>query len=288
MKRILMVAGILSALTPFLPAQKAGQAKNAAAHRSPKARAWLGKLATAGKKPVEVDLAVTRNIASRDVKTHSTGHLAQADEKHYRLELKTTLTGGRMAGEGMEMNRLSVADGTTLWMQVENPRMGQQVQKASLEAGGGKEGQHAGEGIASRARNANPFHQVKEIAKLAHFSDVQVADGKVVLKGSVDAKALKSHPGMAGLEFSDVTLVLDETTAYPLKVEGAGKDGPAVILTFSNYVFPKELDASKFTYKAPAGVQVQELGDTASRRTMKNPASAGKGKAGVHREGGGF
>lgn len=231
---------------------------------------------------------MARTNTARGTKARSEGHLTLADATHFRLESKVSLSGEKMPG-GMTISRLAVADGEVLWTQGEMPRAGLQVQKVSfkdLEKKKGKFRMHR-EGPIVDYWNPDPFFQVKEISNLAHFMKVKEAGGKVTLQGKVNQKVLKSHPEMANLEISGVTLVLDETTAYPLKMEAAGKDGPVLILTFSNYLFPKEMDRSQFLFKVPGGVHVQDLGKPDSG-SIGNPGPSKKGKpgTGIHREGG--
>jgi len=264
MKRLILTAGILSVLLPSLSAQEPASAKPAKVETkaSAAAKPWLAKLQHLDAKSVEVDLTMNVNMASMGMKVDMGGHLTFADEKHYRLDSKMKMSGDALPGGegGMEMKLLSIADGTTLWNQIENPMMGQQVMKLSLDflkkhgqeiAGASGGGMGLGGG--------NPFNQVGGYAKMVDFSKVEEAGDSVKLQGSLSKDALAKNPQMEAQGITGVVLTLDKKTSYPLKVELQGADGPVISMVFSNYLFPKELDITQFNYTVPEGAMVQDL-----------------------------
>ncbi|MFQ5748903.1 MAG: outer membrane lipoprotein carrier protein LolA [Planctomycetota bacterium] len=262
MKRLILTAGILSALLPSLAAQNPASAKPAQVETkaSAAAKPWLAKLQHLDAKSVEVDLTMAVNMAAMGMKVDMNGHLTFADEGHYRLDSKLKMSGDALPGEGgMEMTLLSVADGTTLWNQIENPMMGQQVMKLSLDFlkkhGMKIRSSNSGMGLGG----GNPFNQVGDYAKMVDFSKVVEAGDSVKLKGSLSKDALAKNPQMEAQGITGVVLTLDKKTSYPLKVELQSADGPVISMAFSNYLFPKELDITKFTYQAPEGAMVQDL-----------------------------
>ncbi len=263
MKCLILTAGILSALLPSLSAQEPAPAKPAKVESKAAAAAkpWLAKLQHLDAKSVEVDLTMNVNMASMGMKVDMGGHLTFADEKHYRLDSKLKMTGDTLPGGegGMEMTLLSVADGTTLWNQIENPMMGQQVMKLSLDflKKHGKKIRSANSGMG--LGGGNPFNQVGDYAKMVDFSKVVEAGDSVKLQGFLSKDALAKNPQMEAQGITGVVLTLDKKTNYPLKVELQGADGPVISMAFSNYLFPRELDVAQFAYKVPEGAMVQDL-----------------------------
>jgi outer membrane lipoprotein-sorting protein len=245
---ILTLVAIAAALA--LPAQ---------AETSAEAKAWLEKLSQIyNKGPVSMDYVVTTQTSQmgQSADLTMTGKVTYGDERHLRMDFNMTMA---MAGAAMEMKALSVADGETMWMDVESPMMGgRQVMKVALDrvgdldkAGGGGMG----------GGSMDPMSQIRELTEKYDFQVTDVSGGRVTLTAELNAEQMKEMTqGQGSADAGKLTLVIDEKTGVPLEFSMGGAT-PFVTMQLSNAVFhePGSLPEDFFTYVPPEGAMVVDL-----------------------------
>ena len=246
---VLMLVAVAAALA--LPAQ---------AETSAEAKAWFEKMRKVYERgPLSMDYKVTTQTSQMGQAADLTmdGKVTYGDEKHIRMDFNMKMA---MAGATMEMKALSVADGETMWMDVESPMMGgRQVMKISLDRVG--ELQDTGAGGGMGGGSMDPMTQIRDLTDKYDFEVADISNGRVTLTAELTAEDLKEMTRTEGnADAGKLTLVLDEKTAVPVEFSMGGAT-PYVTMHLSNPVFHEKgsLPADIFTYTPPEGAQVVDL-----------------------------
>ena len=235
------------------------------AESSPEATPWLEKLlAIYERGPFEVDFEGTLDMSSlgQPMKGALKGHVLQGDRLHSVNRIELSLEGGPTGT--MNMNITTVSDGTTIWSELDNPGLGKQVTKITMEDVE-KLGQSAG-GFAMSPKNLDPVAQLEALTQVMDFELVEAADDEVTLRGRLndEGKASFGLAAMPGLE--SFLIVLDQETGFPTSVRAEGSS-PVFSMTFSNLelIDAESLEDGTFSYTPPEGVPVMDLGALAGQ-----------------------
>ncbi len=232
---------------------------------------WLDKMAALAGKPVEYDLHMTTEMAALDRRTVTTGHMEMLDGFHFRSVSQVEVS-SEMNSEPQRISILSVADGTTLWMEVEapNPFSGQafrQVQRVSLDQ---LEQLRALNGLASSSLGGSAQDPVTQMRGLfeRYYRDLHVErkDSGVVLTGTISPDFAKDTGSTEPARMTHFRVVLDPDTGFPLSSEIGDGQKVVISLKMSNLHFPKSFPEGRFSYTPPEGLPVVDLTDTLSRQ----------------------
>ncbi|MDX1388887.1 MAG: hypothetical protein R3344_06830 [Acidobacteriota bacterium] len=261
MRRIL---GIISAamLAAMVLASPAGAAS------SPDAAAWLEKVAAIHEQgPFSVDYTATLRSTQMGAQTtmEMNGKVTYGSEKHIRMvfDMKMEMPGG--AGT-MEMDVVSVADGETVWMSIDNPMLGgKQIMKIPIDK---MEELAKSQGSAAfgGGTSMDPMSQIGTLAEKFDFDVVDDSGGKVTLEAELTAEGLKDLPQAQGVEnLGSLYIVIDKKTNIPAEMR-MGDDDPYVVMIFSNPTFHEEgsLPEDIFVFVVPEGARVIDLGQMLS------------------------
>lgn len=248
MKILPLAAGLVLAAAPAASAQDAN--------------AWMEKLSKLAGKSFTTDM--TSSVESEAMTMSMKGSYAYADAKKFAMDMAMKITNPAMGmNDPMDMKMKMVADGTTLWMEMESPMMGgQQVMKLGVDHLDKLEEMGMSMNM-SGSSEMDPVAQVKELASMADFGVPKVENGKVILSGPLNEKGLENLSEAStqmGIELTDIMIVLDEKTAFPQEFALSAGDQKVVTSSFSNTKFPEEIDPSRFSYTPPEGVDVMDLG----------------------------
>lgn len=247
------------------------------AEPKPEARPWLEKLAGLGDQKtfkVNYTAEVKGGAEGQMVEMSMHGTTTQADRNHLRVEISVKLNMG--GDQQMDLGMLGVADGKTMWMEMQNPLLGgKHVMKMSVEQVGkaGAPGLGLGGG-----GSVDPVRQIQELARKFDLELGGVADGRVTLRAPLTKETMA---GLGAVAADDKTpqefvLVLDEKTAFPLEMRMGG-DPPFMVMRFTGLEFidRAKLDPATFSYTPPAGVEVTDLGAIGQQGAAAAPAAAG-------------
>jgi len=236
----------------------------AVAESSPDAEAWLTKVAQLYEKgPFSVNYSAEMNVTQQgqSMSMNMEGQMTQADPKHMRMKMSMDMAMPN-SDQTMTMDMLTVVDGETVWIEMNNPMAGgQRVMKMPYEQA---EQMGGGPGM-SNIREMDPVEQIKEVMELFDFQIVEEGD-RVVLSAPMTEAAL-SEMGQMGdmpsemIESWKMTLVLDASKGLPMEMQIGGEGEPVMSMRFTDWVFHGEggLDDSAFDYTPPEGVQVMDL-----------------------------
>jgi len=255
----------VACLTLLLALSVAGWAH---AESTLEARAWLEKMMGVYEKgPFSVDYSADMHMSQGDQTMSMTmnGQMTQADPKHLRMNISMDMA---MPGAGpMEMKTLTVVDGETVWIDMDNPMMGgRRVMKMSYDQAEqmGKGGTGMGD-----LRNMDPVAQMKEMIDKFDFTLVGETGGEVTLSAPLDPEALGDMGQMSQMTQGQdagswtMTLVLDAGDGVPKEVRMGAEGDPMMTIRFSDWQFhgAAGAPAGSFEYAPPEGVQVMDLGE---------------------------
>jgi len=218
---------------------------------------WLDKLSAAteqGAFSVNLDGEVGMAQMGQDVTAKLAGAMTRKDEKHLRMQMKVKIA---MSGTEMEMSMLSVADGSTLWTEMENPMFGgKQVMKIGLDRIDAL--RESGQ-LAAAPGGSDPLGEIRALQDKFDFEVETLADDLVTLTGKPKPETVEQ----LGEELADtsVRLVLGRETGFPVEMTMGG-ERPVMTMRFSDFTRLDEtqLPADTFSYAPPDGVQVMDLG----------------------------
>lgn len=238
----------------------------AQAETTPEARAWLEKMMVLYQQGAftvgySADMSLTQQDQTMSMSME--GEMTQADPEHFRMDISMDM---QMPGAGpMKMGMLTVTDGSTVWIDMDNPMMGgRRVMKMTLE-----QAQEMGGGMGmSQIRSMDPVAQMKEMMENFDFRVDREGDGEVVLSAPLDPEALKGMGQMGQMaqgQATDewrMTLVLDADKGLPKTVHMGDVDAPMMTVNFTDWRFHGEAGApaGTFDYTPPEGVQVMDMG----------------------------
>jgi outer membrane lipoprotein-sorting protein len=251
------------------------------AESTPEARAWLEKMVSLyNRGPFSVHYSADMTIAQQQDQTMSMdmeGEMTHADPKHIRMDLSMNMTMPG-AGEGtMQMKMLTVIDGETVWMDMDNPMVGgRRVMKMSYEQAE-KSGSQMG---LNNLKNMDPVSQMQELMDDFDFRVVGEEGGEVVLSAPIDPEALAGMGQMGQMaqgqstEGWEMVMVLDMDDALPKAIRMGPTDDPLMTLRFTDWRFYGDAGApaGTFEYTPPEGVQVMDLG------ALQSGAQGGSGQ----------
>ena len=250
MKRLTIVAGLLLAAAPAASAQDAN--------------AWVEKLSKLAGKAFSTD--ITMNVASEAMTMASEGHMSFGDKKHFAMDMKMQMTMPAMGmADPMTMSMRMVADGTTLWMDIDSPMMGgRQVMKMGVELMDklGESGM-GGMGSLSGSSEMDPVSQMMELAEMVDFGKAKVEGGRVMLSGPLNEKGMENMgeaTAQLGVDITDVSLVLDEKTGFPIEFAMGTPEQKIITAQYKNPTFHDKMDMSLFAYTPPEGVTPIDMG----------------------------
>jgi outer membrane lipoprotein-sorting protein len=242
-----------------------GAAAPSWAASSPEAQKLLDRLAElVDKGPFSVDYSADMNMpvmgAPAEVKMG--GSLTQTDRQHMNMTMNMTMRPEGSGDAGMTMSVKMIADGTTMWTELNNPLMGgQQVMKVDL-AQLQKLSEADATGL-SQLSGMDPVSQIRQLGELFDFEVVSRADGKAVLGAELTAEGLKelNIPADDADALTSFRMEIDEKTGFPTRLS-IGGDEPMMTLRFTNFksLDPAEIPAETFGYAPPDGAQVIDLG----------------------------
>lgn len=225
---------------------------------TPDAKKWLDTMAALyDKAPLSADFELTLGAASGlPVSGTAHGTLILKDRKHQRVEMKMAMGGGGGGGQSLQIELLTVSDGTSSWTEM-NMGGGKQVIKFSLDDA---EKMSAGGGMGMGMSAMDPISQIEHLTKAMDVELVTVAGGEVTLSAKMTEEAKASLGNSPVPVDSDLTIVLDEKTGHPLRMTFGGVEQPMMKLETTRFEFvdESELPAGAFSYTPPEGVQVMD------------------------------
>lgn len=208
----------------------------------------------------EIEMAIRQS--GMEVAVDGTGDILWADQMHSEMTMAMNMT---MPGTNapMAMAIKTVADGTIIWTEIENPMMGTQVMQvpvADAQAQAAQQGMGASFG-------QNPLEQLKTMQKHFDFEVEGIADGKVTLSGDMREGAAPVF-GSAGVDVDRMVIVLDESTGNLDHMTLGTADAPLMTLRVRDYqrVEADDVPPSRFQYTPPEGAL-----------TLGAPESSGSG-----------
>lgn len=216
---------------------------------------WLNKMRGQVGKPMEM-----RANLDGVIKTFTTKMVARtiyADTKHF----KVTQTVERLV-KGQEdpliADLVQVADGETMWMAAKSTfDKVWQVRKSKVATFQQNMQRAGGMGLNSM----HPISVVMSIVQAAEFTEVEIENGKVTLKGKITEQG-KQYLAQATqlLEGTKMTLMIDEATFLPsfVRLDGTGGDYMETRYTMTELAREK-IDYSVFAYEPPEGASVQDM-----------------------------
>jgi outer membrane lipoprotein-sorting protein len=187
------------------------------------------------------------------------GRMTFADPKHMQMSFDITMSTPQVAS--MALAATAVSDGTTMWVEMQNPMTGKQVLKAPLDKLEALRGGGPMMGLGGGNGGLDPVSQVQEMAEKFDFKLTGRDAGAVTLEATLDAEALAQFGQEAKVPAGRLTLVLDEKTAFPREMRIIGEE-PLLIIRFDSfeYVEAGTLAPDLFAYTPPDGVAVIDLG----------------------------
>lgn len=227
------------------------------AETSADAQKWLTKMQeTVAKGPISVTYTAKASGSQmgQQVSLEMNGSALHGTGKRSRMELKVKMS---MHGMTMDLEMLGVSDGKTVWIESTNPMMGgRQVMKIPAE----KAGEMTTLGQGMQMGGTDPIGELARMGEQFDFQVVDVSGGRVTLKAKLDEETLAElksvAPDAAGID--NLTLVLDEKTAFPVAMRMGGEP-PLMTMDFSDPVFLESVDDSQFQYTPPEGTNVIDV-----------------------------
>lgn len=222
----------------------------ALAESTPEAQKWIDGIATAyDRAPFQLELEGTMGGGS-PMQGILTGDILIKDRSHQRVSIRIEMAG---QGGNMQMGMLTVSDGTHTWTEVSSP-MGKQVIKISLEEAKKRVAQ--GMGLGPGMGSMDPLAMTEQLSKTMDFELVGVVDGKATLQAKITEE---DRAAFAGMQVDTITIVLDEKTGFPIRIEIGGAQ-PFLTMNLNNMKFVKESDLpdDAFSYTPPEGVPVMD------------------------------
>ncbi len=215
------------------------------------ANAYLEKMMAGYQQPFSMSFAIDMAMDQSGVKVvvDGTGDMTWSDATHSEMTMAMNMN---MPGSNapMAMKLKTVADGTTIWTEIDNPFMGTQVMKIPVE--------HAKTMAADHGMGAtfgqNPLEQLQAMQSYFDFVVTGVENGLVTLSGTLRGDA---PPGFAnvGNAVDHMEIVLNETTTELSRMTVGTAEVPLVTLTVSDYQRLKtdDVPATRFQYTPPEG-----------------------------------
>ena len=234
-------------------------ATGALAGATPDAQKWLDKMVERKNASFRADYTFDATMAQmgQQMKISMTGKMMQKDDKHTRMEMNTAMTMPGM-DEPMIMEMLNVKDGSTMWMQIQNPMMGQQVMKLELAKLDHVESSNP---MARNLKNADVVGQVHDLIDKGDFKIAEESADAVTLTAPVTEAMLAGF----GASMDDlpedartVIVVLDKKNAFPMQLKVGGAE-PMLHFRFQNLEFTDAFAAGTFAYSPPEGTSVMDL-----------------------------
>ena len=252
-----LAAAALLITAPALPAQEE------------EAIAWIEKLASLSGKSYECDMKMNMSLDAMETSMSMGGHMVYGDTTHMAMKLKMDIESPQ-APEPMNMDMNMVLDGTTMWMAMEMPNPMDPAQRMNqvfkLPIARMKDLGESGMGMGSigpfSMTDMNPVDRAKEFFDF--YTDVSVtrADGLVTIEGGVNEEKMDELMGGQSLplDITRLAMVIDENLAFPVQMQMGDDEKMFMTMSFANVRFVDEMDPAKFTYTAPEGVAVMDLG----------------------------
>jgi hypothetical protein len=134
---------------------------------------------------------------------------------------------------------------------------GKQVMKVSVDGAG-----HIAAASGALGGGASdPVAQIRDMASKFDFQLAGVSDGLVKLNATLTEEMRSELSAMPPLAeaMSQVTIVLDEKTAFPKEMLIGAGDTPFMTVKLDSFEYLGEVDGSLFVYSPPADAQVMDL-----------------------------
>ncbi len=255
--RLLSIACLVLALAPPTVAES-----------TPEATKWLQKLMSIYEKgPFKVGFTANIDMSAVGQPVSGTlkGNVTQKDRLHTRSVMEMEMTGMPGASTGpMTMKMLSIADGTTIWTEMENPALGgRQITKLSM-ADLEKVAQSMG---GMSPASMDPVAQLEALTTTMDFEVIEEGKKEVTLRGRM-TDATRAKAGMLAAPGIDAfVFVFDAASGFPKEVRADGENAFMTLL-FDDIEF---LDAASlpddlFTYTPEEGLPVMDLGAMLSQQ----------------------
>ncbi|RMH00850.1 MAG: hypothetical protein D6702_12900 [Planctomycetota bacterium] len=253
MNKTLLTASLLLSLAPAVAAQETEKAA-----LPQEVQVWVDKIGQLVDKPVSYDMAMSMDVVAQNMPLQmtSTGHVLMLDAEHMRTTMKMTIE-MEMMPEPMVMEMLTVVDGENLWVQQDNPMVGQQIMKAKVSQMNAL--RDAGMGM---NLSGDQLKQVRELFENYYGNfEVSQSENEVKITGDI----LKEMPGAAQLGNMDLkrfSLHLDPKTGFPSRMAMGNGEKDLMVITMSNVKFldKEKVDKKQFTYTPPEGAPVIDMG----------------------------
>lgn len=243
----------------------------AAAESTPEATEWLQKLmAIYEKGPFRVGFSanIDMSAAGQSISGTLTGQVTQKDRTHTHSKMEMVMAGmpGTTTGP-ITMKMLSIADGTTIWTEMENPAVGgTQVTKlaiADLE----KVAQSMG-GLSPASMD--PVAQLEALTTTMDFEVLEENGNEVTLRGRMTDATRAKVGALAAPGVDAFIFVFDAGTGFPKEVRAEGETAFMTLL-FEELEF---LDAATlpdelFQYTPAEGLPVMDLGAMLSYQAIQ-------------------
>jgi outer membrane lipoprotein-sorting protein len=231
----------------------------ALAGATPDAQKWLEKMVERKDASFTADYSFDATMAQmgQQMKIAMTGKMMQKDASHTRMEMTTAMTMPGM-DEPMNMDMLNVKDGSTMWMQIKNPMMGEQIMKLELAK---LEDVESSNPMARNLKNADVVAQVHDLIEKGDFKVAGETGDSVTLTSPV-TEAMVSGFGAKLEDLPEdsrtVTLMLDKKNAFPREFMVGGAE-PMLHFRFENLEFTDAFADGTFSYTPPEGANVMDL-----------------------------
>jgi outer membrane lipoprotein-sorting protein len=219
------------------------------------ARKWLDRMNAAYEKgPFRVGYTAEMNTERLGQPMHVVleGESTHKDQSHLRAQMTVKMGQGDVK---RDISTLQIADGKTLWIEVNDAAGDRQVMKVSVDRAG-----HIAAVAALGGGSADPPGQVRDLTTKFDFQLGGVANGQVTLNATLTEEAraeLSDVPPLAAA-MEEVTIVLDEKTATPREMR-VGGEAPFLTVRLGAFVYLDEVDASMFTCTPTEGLEVIDL-----------------------------
>ncbi|HBF22188.1 MAG TPA: hypothetical protein DDW23_00105 [Planctomycetes bacterium] len=260
----LLLFGIF--LTACSPGTSAGSERTA--------EEWLMEMANLyNRSGIECEYAMEMQLPdSGDLGIRMEGRMIALDQNHSRVEMQMEMISPG-SDSPVQMEIVTVADGETIWMEMELPPEigGSQVMKLSLETAqkfsekGAASGLGGLDGIGGMGSgNLDPLTQVQQLSRYVDFNVVEETSETVTLVGAM-TEALTSQMGpvlaASTKDISRMTLVLDKNIGAPLVIALGDSARPFMEMRFTSYhLFKEPPHPDTFSYEPAGDVMVMDIG----------------------------
>ncbi len=236
----------------------------AMAESTPAAQPWLEKMIATFERPFTGDYSAALDLSGIGQPMRGTlgGRITYGDRQHMRTTMAVRLTSGEAGAEAaaaVETNILMVNDGEVTWTEIHMPAMGsRQVMKITPEDASRLAESQAGAG--GNPTSMDPVTQLEAMTRVMDFELVEVAAGRVSLRGKLSEENRSQLGQLGALGTDSFLLVLDAETGFPVEIRVG--EPPAVEMSFDNLsqVDRDDLPPGVFEYEPPEGVAVTDLG----------------------------